>query len=514
MATVASQLRSARHAWWKRVALGLGRLVVIIVVQAAVLWLVARVLPGVTIGGYWAPLAVSLAMLVAMFLVWPIFMRLFFKVVVWTAGMVTVLVNGFIVMLVSWLSPRLTVENFGWAALYAFIATIVLTALLGLFSFQDRGAFKRLILRRQRRLVDPGVIGKPGIVFIEIDGLAHDALKRAVAAGKAPTIRRWLTSGTHVLAPWETDLSSQTSASQAGILHGDNSEIPAFRWFDKEQGRVIVSSNLKVLGPFEAKHSDGNGLLAHGGTARASMLSGDADEVMLVASRVMEEKGESYRSFFASPLSFTHTVMLFFWEMLLETGAKWWQRMRKEEPRIDRHLKYAVLRAGMTVALRDLSLDAVMGDMLLGKPYSYITLAGYDEVAHHSGLDRHDALVVLRKIDARMRNLENMAKMAPREYQFVVLSDHGQTMGATFLQRYGYDLEEFVRRIGLLPAPPWADPAPTPKAERVPASPRDRATGSTSPQSTRPRRNRVWPKDAWASSSASDSTPETPSPPS
>jgi putative membrane protein len=27
----------------------------------------------------------------------------------------------------------------------------------------------------------------------------------------------------------------------------------------------------------------------------------------------------------------------------------------------------------------------------------------------------------------------------------VILSDHGQTMGATFLQRYGYDLEELVR---------------------------------------------------------------------
>ena len=445
MATVATQLRSARHAWWKRVLFGVGRLIAIILVQAFVLWLVARLLPGVTIEGFSAPIVVSVAMLIAMFLVWPIFMRFFFKIVVWTAGLVTVLVNGFIVQVVSWISPRLTVDNFGWAVLYAFVATIVLTALLGFFSFQDRGAFKRLILRRQRRKVDPRMIGKPGIIFVEIDGLAHDAFKRAMAAGKTRTMRRWIESGTHVLVPWETDLSSQTSASQAGILHGDNSEIPAFRWFDKEQSRVIVSSNLKALGPFEAAHSDGNGLLAHGGTARASMLSGDADEVMLVASRVMEEKGESYRAFFASPLSFTHTVMLFFWEMVLEMGAKRRQRRRKEEPRIERHLKYAALRAGMTVALRDLSLDAVIGDMLLGKPYCYITLAGYDEVAHHSGLDRHDTLEVLRKIDARMRNLENMAKMAPREYQFVVLSDHGQTMGATFLQRYGYDLEELVR---------------------------------------------------------------------
>ncbi len=384
-------------------------------------------------------------MLIATFIVWPLFIRIFFKFVIWTAGLITVLVNGFIVQLASWISSDLVVDNFGWAVLFAFLATILLTAFLGFISFQDRGTFKRIALLRQRRKLDPSIFGKTGVIFVEIDGLAHDALKRAIAAGKAPNIKKWLESGSHLLVPWETDLSSQTSASQAGILHGNNSDIPAFRWFDKELGRVIVSSNIKILGPFEASHSDGNGLLAHGGTARASLLSGDADEVMLVASRPLEEKGETYRAFFASPLSFTHTVMLFFWEILLETGSKWSQRLRHVEPRVERHFKYSIIRAGMTVALRDLSLNGVMGDMLKGAPYSYVTLAGYDEVAHHSGLDRHDALVVLRKIDSRLRNLELMAQLAPRNYQFVLLSDHGQTMGATFLQRYGYDLEEFVR---------------------------------------------------------------------
>jgi uncharacterized membrane protein YvlD (DUF360 family) len=437
--------RHTTGALWRRVAIGVGRLILIIVIQAVVLWLVAVILPGVNINRYGTPFGVSIAMLIAMFLIWPLFIRFFFKLVIWTAGLVTVVVNGFIVMVASWLSPGLQVENFGWAVLYSLIVTIILTALLGFISFEDAGAFRRVVLRRYRQGIDPGVMGKPGVIFLEIDGLAYDALVRAMNKGKVPTMRKWIESGSHTLAPWETDLSSQTSASQAGILHGDNSEIPAFRWFDKAQGRVLVSSNLKVLGPFEQAHSDGNGLLAHGGTARASMLSGDADEVMLVASRLSEEKGESYRSFFASPLNFTHTVMLFIWEMLLETGAKWSQRIRKEEPSIHRHFKYTVLRAGMTVALRDLSLNGVVGDMLRGAPYCYVTLAGYDEVAHHSGLDRHDTLTVLRKIDSRIHNLINLAKIAPRDYRFVVLSDHGQTMGATFKQRYGYDLEELVR---------------------------------------------------------------------
>jgi putative membrane protein len=185
---------------------GIGRLIAIIVIQAVVLWAVARVFPGVNIGGYGTPIAVSVAMLVAMFVVWPLFMRFFFKLVIYTAGLVTIVVNGFIVEVANRLSPNLQVDNFGWAVLYSLISTIILTALLGLISFEDAGAFRRLILRRQGRPADPDSVGKPGIIFVEIDGLSHDALKRAIAAGKAPTMRRWIESGSHVLVPWETDL--------------------------------------------------------------------------------------------------------------------------------------------------------------------------------------------------------------------------------------------------------------------------------------------------------------------
>ena len=55
--------------------------------------------------------------------------------------------------------------------------------------------------------------------------------------GNAPTMARWIADGTHRLAEWEPDLSSQTGASQAGILLGSNEDIPAFRWVEKETGR-------------------------------------------------------------------------------------------------------------------------------------------------------------------------------------------------------------------------------------------------------------------------------------
>ena len=77
----------------------------------------------------------------------------------------------------------------------------------------------------------------PGIIYLEIDGLALPVLRRAMRDGNAPHMARWLADGTHALAEWETDLSSQTGASQAGILLGSNEDIPAFRWVEKETGR-------------------------------------------------------------------------------------------------------------------------------------------------------------------------------------------------------------------------------------------------------------------------------------
>jgi len=88
----------------------------------------------------------------------------------------------------------------------------------------------------------------------------------------------------------------------------------------------------------------------------------------------------------------------------------------------------------------------VITDLMIGRPAIYATFSSYDEVAHHSGLERADTMEALRRLDERIGRLVRAAAAAPRPYKVVVLSDHGQTQGATFLQRNGYTLEELVQR--------------------------------------------------------------------
>jgi Type I phosphodiesterase / nucleotide pyrophosphatase len=84
--------------------------------------------------------------------------------------------------------------------------------------------------------------------------------------------------------------------------------------------------------------------------------------------------------------------------------------------------------------------------MMRGRPAVYATFSSYDEVAHHSGLERADTMEALRKLDQQFDRIARARRYAPRPYEIVVLSDHGQTQGATFKQRNGYGLDELVER--------------------------------------------------------------------
>ena len=87
------------------------------------------------------------------------------------------------------------------------------------------------------------------------------SLRRAPAVG---TSRRWPAGWSRARTESfpGNDLSSQTGASQAGLLLGSNDDMPAFRWYEKESGRTVVSNHGKDAVELERRHSDGGGLLA------------------------------------------------------------------------------------------------------------------------------------------------------------------------------------------------------------------------------------------------------------
>src|SRR5687768_6153171 len=363
--------------------------------------------------------------------------------------LITLVLNALLFQFADDVLESLTVDSFWWALAAALVVAAVSVALEVVFSANDDDAYTlRVVQRVARRQGGATQTHVPGVIFLEIDGLALPVLRRAMRDGSAPNMARWLGEGTHRLLEWEPDLSSQTGASQAGILLGSNEDIPAFRWVEKESGRLIACSAPADCAEIERRHASGVGLLVNGGASRGNLLSGEADEVILTVSRFEEEKkaNPGYRAFFANGFNVTRALVLFFWEVALEWSAAVRQARRDVRPRGHRSGIYPFLRAGMCVVVRDLVVFGVLTDMMRGRPAVYATFASYDEVAHHSGLERADTLEALRKLDQQFGRIERARRYAPRPYEIVVLSDHGQTQGATFKQRNGYGLDELVER--------------------------------------------------------------------
>src|SRR3954469_11155058 len=426
------------------------RLLVSWIVAAASIWVAAAVVPGVALEQTGAAFVVAALIAVLNALLPPVLaaLRLPFMLV---AGFLLVLVADALLLLIAHeaLPGDIHVGSFGDALLASLVmaaASVVLQAILGT-NDDDEYSLKvtRRIAKRQGAQERSDV---PGIIFLEIDGLALPVLRDALRDGSAPTMARWIADEGYQLAEWETDLSSQTGASQAGILLGSNEDIPAFRWVEKERGLMMVCSSPTDCAEIERRHATGVGLLVEGGASRGNLLSGEAEEVILTVSRSEAERkaNPGYRAFLANGFNVTRAFVLFLWEIVLELTAAARAARRDVRPRGHRGGVYPLMRAAMCVIVRDLIVFGVLTDMMRGRPAVYATFSSYDEVAHHSGLERSDTLEALRKLDQPFGRIERARRYAPRPYELVVLSDHGQTQGATFKQRNGYGLDELVER--------------------------------------------------------------------
>ncbi|MER7169791.1 phage holin family protein [Streptomyces mesophilus] len=398
-------------------------------------------------------------------LVWPFVVRALLLVPALVLGLLVFFLNGSLLLIALSLIP----DDRGEAApetavVVAAVMSAVASATAAALAVRDDDAYRRRLYRladrRRRKQAAARGPRVPGTVFVQLDGVGHDVLQRAVDDGRMPTVAAWL-KDTHRLTPWRTDWSSQTGASQLGILHGDNHDIPAFRWYEKDTGEVMVcnrpASAVELQRRAIERTGDG-GLLTVDGASRGNLFSGGADQVALVLS-IAARRGKENRSragyfaYFSDPANAVRTAMSFVAEVGREIGQSTRGRLRKTRPRVKRGGLYPFIRAFATVVERDVVVAAVIGDMLVGRTAVYADLVAYDEVAHHSGPGSRDAALVLERLDRSIALIAKVAEHAPRPYRIVLLSDHGQSPGETFRHRYGLTLADLVRAGCGLPVP-------------------------------------------------------------
>ena len=383
-------------------------------------------------------------------LLWPILTRIAMPFLVFTFGIGTLILNG---LLLQFFAPLFDIEIKGAAMILAPLAMAAVTTLLSsLITIEDDSSYYRSVLRDAEKKRKTEIKDYPGLIIVEIDGLAYEVLCEAVERGYMPTIKEMIDSKAYNLRMWETDLSSQTGASQAGILHGNNEGIVAFRWIEKSNSNQMMQcSGITKVPELEQRISDGNGLLVDNGASRSNLFSGDTDNVIFTFSKILDFKklyNKAWYSVFSNPSNFARIIVLFLADMIREIWSQIMHSVKNVRPRINRGIAYIPTRAATNVFMREINTSTLIGDMMVGDvDVAYSTYLGYDEIAHHSGVRDNDAWIALREMDKQIKHLTNANKYCPRDYQFVIQSDHGQTNGATFTQRYGETFEDFVKSL-------------------------------------------------------------------
>jgi uncharacterized membrane protein YvlD (DUF360 family) len=422
------------------------RLAILLLIEGLVILALAAILPSVETPSFRAAVLVAATMALINAVLWPIVIRVALPLTVFTFGLGSLVFSAGTVALGFYVVDGTSIP-IGGDLLIAFAMALVSMLIAPLLDVDGDAQHLRVVRRRVRHGRKDNRTDIPGVILFEIDGLGETILREAVRDGHVPTIARWLSDGTHKVLGWECDLSSQTGASQAGLLLGSNWDMPAFRWYEKETGRTLVSNHPADAAEIERRRSTGEGLLANGGTSRGNMFSGDAPRCTATMSVIRDRsrsKSGDFFAYFSDPYGFLRTIVLSLADITYERLAARRQR-RSGATHVDRGGFYPLIRAAIAVVMRDLGVALLMADIVEGVPVSYATFVGYDEVAHHSGIREPDALAVLKRHDRQLERLERAVAQSPRPYHLIVLSDHGQTQGAPFRQRYKETLEEVVK---------------------------------------------------------------------
>jgi uncharacterized membrane protein YvlD (DUF360 family) len=426
-----------------------------LVPTAVALLLASALLDGFDVGPWWNAVLVALTIGVLDVLARPALRILAGRVGAVAALLLGIAAQIALIELALYIVPGVSMTSIGAVLLTLLVVAIVVSIARWLVGVNDSTYLVADLVRRgraraRRNGTSEAPAGAPGVVLVQIDGLPFPLLHFGITSGGLPTLARWVRSGSHEATSWWARVPSTTPASQAALLHGTNDGIPAFRWYEKDAGRLVVANRPADAALIESRISDGRGLLAGGGVGISNMFSGDAADALMVMSRSGRRgglgPGRDYLRFFASPFVFFRALVRTVGEMVKEVYQGRQQRLRGIEPRIRRHGSYIALRGLTNVLLRDLNVALVAEHMMRGAPVIFVDFVDYDEIAHHAGVTRHEALDALAGVDRVLSVLAAVADAAPRPYRFVVLSDHGQSQGTTFLQLTGRTLEEAVRR--------------------------------------------------------------------
>lgn len=300
-----------------------------------------------------------------------------------------------------------------------------------------------------------GTSEQPGLLMIQIDGLARSHLEKAIAQGRMPFVRRLIRRNGYQLHDVYPGLPTTTPAVQAELFFGVRSAVPAFYFLQRE--RLDLSA---MFTPARAKEREaacaaaGEGLL-QGGSSWSNIYTGGAgqhESHFCIASNGLADMWRTgkIRNIFLFSLLQLPALLRIFGLLFLEFGAAVHAALLgiRQGRRPGPEFAMIVSRVFIATGLRELIRIGGRIDVTRGLPVVHANFVGYDEHAHRRGPGSRFALRSLRGIDRAIKGLWREAqKSTRRDYSVWIYSDHGQEHTRSFALEFPGGVEHRVRQV-------------------------------------------------------------------
>jgi predicted AlkP superfamily pyrophosphatase or phosphodiesterase len=246
---------------------------------------------------------------------------------------------------------------------------------------------------------------KPGLVLIQIDGLSHKAVLKAIEMEYMPNFSKLIDSGKISMTPFNCGVASITEAIQSSMFYGH--KIAGNHWYDKSQQKsiygVVCEDKIEELACSEGKQ----GLLKNGVVA-GSPLSGGAEETYVTVSSLVEnmktkgvikslvkETRKDVDLLQRNGYSLKNLVIDSIKDVIGESIHMAKNGLVKN---LD-GLLVPVLKGVGHNLFEPIVLSAFQEAIRKGKDIMYTDLASYDDIAHYFGPESKEAFEMLKSAD-------------------------------------------------------------------------------------------------------------------
>lgn len=311
----------------------------------------------------------------------------------------------------------------------------------------------------------PGVSEIPGLVLIQIDGLARIQFERALKKRRMPFLQALIRHHGYKIHSHYSGLPSSTPAVQAELLYGVKCAVPAFDFHDAKSGdyrcMFEFTSASAIQDVLETQHT----AILSGGSAYCDIYTGGAEESHFCASRLgwnsIRKRLNPLRAaaiailYFDAILRILGLVLLEIVLTLIDfvSGLSSGFKLRSE-------LFMVPARVVVSIVMREWSTLGAEVDIFRGLPVVHINYLGYDEQSHRRGPSSRYAHWTLKGIDDSIKRLWVAThRGTQRPYHVWIYSDHGQEAVTPYHVYAGRPLagavKETLAAIGITAYAPW-----------------------------------------------------------